>query len=183
MIPPTNPITANAARMTIWSRGLNSCRPFSQSRPHYQPCRPPARRSLAVSHAPTPSVSGHDWMARGQREIPHTITRAPDSPPQLSLHPSMAIVSEPAAQQLDHGCERPPPSSTRSSSPLSTRPSQSGNSSEDDDEGLARLQRLSIAEMELRLVQRDMSGSYNYPRQTNPLSLNTKPSSAERVRR
>lgn len=116
----------------------------------------PRQTIPAVSHAPTPSVSGHDWMARGQREIPHTITRAPDSPPQLSLHPSMAIVSEPAAQQLDHGCERPPPSSTRSSSPLSTRPSQSGNSSEDDDEGLARLQRLSIAETELRLVQRDM---------------------------
>ena len=68
----------------------------------------------------------------------------------------MAIVFEPAAQQLDHGCEQPAPSSTRASLPLSTRPSQSGNSSEDDDKRLARLQRLSIAKTELCLEQRDM---------------------------
>ena len=99
----------------------------------------PRQTIPAVSHAPLPSVSGHDWMARGQREIPHTITRAPDSPPQLSLHPSMAIVSEAAAQQSARGCEHLPPSLTRSPSPLSTHPSQSENSFHDDDGGLAKM--------------------------------------------
>ena len=128
------------------------------------------QQSEPVVRAQTPLIVGHGWVAQGQRDLPHTISRAPASPPALSLHPSMSIVSEEFAQPQAHSSGQPAsvaaPAAARdfSGSPL---PSHSSDGSADD-EGVAQLQRLSIAETELRLVQRDMIRVLQFPPEQEP---------------
>ena len=103
------------------------------------------------------------WATQSYVGPPHTVCRAPASPPALSLHPSaefsvemvgppaVAAVVPPVGPSAPAAPVVPPGDSAQS--PVSTRPSQSG--SEDEDESV-HMQRLSVMETELRLVQRDM---------------------------
>ena len=52
--------------------------------------RTPAR---TASQPPQPSVVGHGWLGVARRALPHTVSRAPDSPPALSLHPSSTFAA------------------------------------------------------------------------------------------
>ena len=103
------------------------------------------------------------WATQSYVGPPHTVCRAPASPPALSLHPSaefsVEVVGPPAvaAPVPPVGPSAPAapvvPPGDSAQSPVSTRPSQSG--SEDEDESV-HMQRLSVMETELRLGQRDM---------------------------
>ena len=106
---------------------------------------PPA----SASYAPQPVSTGHGWVTPAQTGLPHTVSRAPASPPAISLHPSAHLESDLDSLSGRH-VDAAPPALTGSLSETS-RPARSDASAE-----LTRVQRLSISETELRLVQRDM---------------------------
>ncbi|XP_038045146.1 mucin-5AC-like [Patiria miniata] len=115
------------------------------------------------------------WVDQRQRDLPHTVSCVPESPPVFSLHPSMTcmpIISEGVAQPPPHGSVHLAPADG-SHLPESTRPSQSADSSNDDEEP-DQLQLLSIAETELRLLQRDIIRVLNLPSTDEPPPPNHK---------
>ena len=110
---------------------------------------------------------GHGWVASAaQGELPHTVSRAPESPPAISLHPSMLLESDPDSVP-ERQAVAPPPTLGGFLSPGTSQPPRSDESAEVEDE-LASFQRLSVPETELRLVQRDMIRVLNLPPAADP---------------
>ena len=122
---------------------------------------PPA----SASYAPQPVPTGHGWVTPAQTGLPHTVSRAPASPPAISLHPSAPLESDLDSLSGRH-VDAAPPALTGSLSETS-RPARSDASAEEDEE-LTRVQRLSISETELRLVQRDMIRVLGLPLAAEP---------------
>ena len=135
------------------------------------------------------SQHGHGWLAPGQRGLPHTASRAPDSPPGLPQPPSNSYVQgrvattqwgppqggppcislhPSAAFESDHG--RRDDASSESRSSMTSCPSDSADSANEEDELVTSIQRLSVSETELRLVQRDMIRVMNLPCEPEPPS-------------
>ena len=127
--------------------------------------------SASVAHVPAPQLyQGQFGETHDRRGVPCTLSRAPDSPPALSIHPA-SVFSEMDAQS------GPAPPAPRPTGPATQGApgtpledpyaSQSANSAEDEAE-VAQLQRLTIAETELRLVQRDMVRVLQLPQPEEP---------------
>ncbi|XP_038072608.1 sortilin-like [Patiria miniata] len=127
-----------------------SCVP--ESPPELQP--PPARHH------------GRGGVTTDQRTMPRTESRAPASPHGISLHPSASLESKRGSILGHHDGAASPPR-PGSHSPVTTRPPYSDNSA-DESELTCTMQRLLVAETELRLVQRDMIRVLNLPAGTDP---------------
>ena len=105
------------------------------------------------------------WATQSYVGPPHTVCRAPASQPALSLHPSVEFSVEvvgPPAVAAPVPPVGPSAPGDSAQSPVSTRPSQSGSEDEDEDESV-HMQRLSVMETELCLVQRDMERVLQLP--------------------
>lgn len=192
MIPPGNPAGAMEAFQALTATLAGR---LEQG---HGPVAPPVLSALHGVSAPpgfparvdAPVPFDHQWVASGSG-IPHTVSRAPASPPchrsvpvptqtrvpAVSLAPvgppvsartvtSLSGISlHPASEFSDSGSAMGHDDST-GHSPGTSRPP--GDDSSPEKVELSAMQRLSIRETELRLVQRDMIRALNLPAVADP---------------